>query len=137
ARATWWPRPRPMRKATASSASSVRRSSAPYRGARSQTSRANIGVRAQRAACIRLMGLLDWVQVIRAGVPRWGGSMLDGNRYFAEFPDEDPAGPSRIPLSPALLTALAAVEREISTFIRSEPHPAGDGSGFDCKRADR
>jgi hypothetical protein len=63
--------------------------------------------------------------------------MLDGNRYFAEFPDEDPAGPSRIPLSPELLTALAAVEREISTFISSEPDAMGDSSGVDCKPADR
>ncbi len=46
--------------------------------------------------------------------------MLDGNRYFAEFPDEDPAGSGRIPLSPELLTTLAAIEREISGFIGTE-----------------
>jgi hypothetical protein len=61
--------------------------------------------------------------------------MLDGNCYFAEFPDEDPAGPGRIPLSPELLTALAAVEREISTFIRTEPDAASDGAGLGCKPA--
>jgi len=47
-------------------------------------------------------------------------SMLDGSRYFAEFPDEDPSG-GRVPLSPELLTTLAAIEREISGFIRTAP----------------
>ena len=41
--------------------------------------------------------------------------MLDGKRYFAEFPDEEPVG--RTPLSSELLTALMAIEREISGFI--------------------
>jgi hypothetical protein len=58
--------------------------------------------------------------------------MLDGNRYFAEFPDEDPAAPGRIPLSPELCKALAAVEREISTFIGA----AADSGDIDCKPAD-
>jgi len=64
--------------------------------------------------------------------------MLDGDRYFAEFPDENPAAPGRIPLSPELLTALAALEREISTFMLSEAAGGGGNSGgVDCKPADR
>jgi len=43
--------------------------------------------------------------------------MLDGSRYFAEFPEENP---DRARLSPALLSALVALEREISRFIDSE-----------------
>jgi hypothetical protein len=62
--------------------------------------------------------------------------MRDGKRYVTERPADGPAAPDRIPLSPELLTALAAVEREISTFIDSEAHAAGDG-GIDCKPADR
>ena len=43
--------------------------------------------------------------------------MLDGKHYFAEFPDEEPVVPGRTPLTPELLTALMAIEREISGFI--------------------
>jgi len=45
--------------------------------------------------------------------------MLDGSRYFAEFPDEDQTGMGQVPLRPELLTALMAIEREISGFMRS------------------
>jgi hypothetical protein len=41
--------------------------------------------------------------------------MLDGQRYYAEFPDEEP--PRRLHLSDELLVTLAAIEREISEFI--------------------
>jgi hypothetical protein len=41
--------------------------------------------------------------------------MLDGQRYYAEFPDEEP--PRRLLLSDELLVTLAAIEREISEFI--------------------
>lgn len=44
--------------------------------------------------------------------------MLDGKRYFAEFPDEEPEEPRRLLLSEELLVSLAAIEREISAFIR-------------------
>ena len=44
--------------------------------------------------------------------------MLDGQRYFSEFPDEDPEQPPRLVLSDELLVTLAAIEREISAFIR-------------------
>jgi len=41
--------------------------------------------------------------------------MLDGQRYYSEFPDEEP--PRRLFLSDELLVTLAAIEREISEFI--------------------
>jgi hypothetical protein len=41
--------------------------------------------------------------------------MLDGQQYYAEFPDEEP--PRRLLLSDELLVTLAAIEREISDFI--------------------
>jgi hypothetical protein len=40
--------------------------------------------------------------------------MLDGSRYFAEFPEENP---DRSPLNPTVLCALVAIEREISRFV--------------------
>jgi hypothetical protein len=40
--------------------------------------------------------------------------MLDGSRYFAEFPEENP---DRMPLNPTVLCALVAIEREISRFV--------------------
>jgi len=44
--------------------------------------------------------------------------MLDGSRFFAEFPDENP---DRAPMNPAVLCALVALEREISRIIQTEP----------------
>ncbi len=41
--------------------------------------------------------------------------MLDGQRYYSEFPDEEP--PRRLVLSDELMVTLAAIEREISEFI--------------------
>ena len=43
--------------------------------------------------------------------------MLDGQRYFSEFPDEEPEQPKRLLLTDELLVTLAAIEREISEFI--------------------
>jgi len=43
--------------------------------------------------------------------------MLDGQRYFSEFPDEEPEQPGRLLLSDELRVTLAAIEREISAFI--------------------
>jgi hypothetical protein len=44
--------------------------------------------------------------------------MLDGNRYFAEFPDEAQPRPTTPPLvSEELLVTLKAIEREISAFL--------------------
>lgn len=52
--------------------------------------------------------------------------MLDGQRYFAEFPDEEPQQPKRLLLSDELLVTLAAIEREISHFIsQAENNTAG------------
>ena len=45
--------------------------------------------------------------------------MLDGQRYFSEFPDEEPEQPGRLLLSDELRVTLAAIEREISAFIGS------------------
>ena len=61
--------------------------------------------------------------------------MLDGSRYFAEFPDENP---HRAPMSPAVLRALVALEREISRIVETKPETkieAADGS-VDCEHSD-
>jgi hypothetical protein len=55
--------------------------------------------------------------------------MLDGNRYFAEFPDENP---DRVPLNPTVLCALVALEREISR-LQTEPEAKIEtGGNVDC-----
>jgi hypothetical protein len=61
--------------------------------------------------------------------------MLDGNRYFAEFPDEDPNAAAA--LSPEALTALVAIEREISTFISTEPNAPDLSAIVRCKSTDQ
>ena len=44
--------------------------------------------------------------------------MLDGKRYFAEFPDEQPANKKPILLqSLTLIAALRALEKELRPFI--------------------
>ena len=55
--------------------------------------------------------------------------MLDGNRYFAEFPDEDPAN-EKPPLlhSPALIASLRALEKELRPYI---PKPIETGVDAD------
>ena len=57
--------------------------------------------------------------------------MLDGSRYFAEFPDENP---DRTPLNPTVLCALVALEREISRVVRTEPEAkiVTAGGSVDC-----
>jgi hypothetical protein len=62
--------------------------------------------------------------------------MLDGQRYFSEFPDENPEQPPRLVLSDELLVTLAAIEREISAFIQREvdDNPVGvAGNGGPAK----
>ena len=55
--------------------------------------------------------------------------MLDGSRYFAEFPDENP---DRVPLNPTVLCALVALEREISR-LQTEPEATIEtGGSVDC-----
>jgi hypothetical protein len=53
--------------------------------------------------------------------------MLDGQRYFSEFPDEEP--PKRLRLSNELLVTLAAIEREISAFIGEAANADGSVAG--------
>jgi hypothetical protein len=60
--------------------------------------------------------------------------MLDGQRYFAEFPDEKSDQPPRLVLSDELLVTLAAIEREISAFIRDAD---GEGDTIDAATSDR
>jgi hypothetical protein len=55
--------------------------------------------------------------------------MLDGQRYFSEFPDEEPEQPKRLLLSDELLVTLAAIEREISEFIGSSAEEKGNVAG--------
>jgi len=57
--------------------------------------------------------------------------MLDGSRYFAEFPDENP---DRVPLNPTVLCALVALEREISRLVQPEPEAKIEtaGGSVDC-----
>ena len=44
--------------------------------------------------------------------------MLDGKRYYAQFPDEDPANRKPILLhSPTLIAALRALGKELRPFI--------------------
>ena len=54
--------------------------------------------------------------------------MLDGQRYYSEFPDEEPERP-RLLLSEELLMTLAAIEREISAFIRAATEDKTDTIG--------
>jgi hypothetical protein len=62
----------------------------------------------------------------RLGAPdRGGDGMLDGSRYFAEFPEENP---DRIPLNPTVLCALVAIEREISRFVSKTEGEATDSN---------
>jgi hypothetical protein len=45
-------------------------------------------------------------------------SVLDGKRYYAVFPDEDPANKKPIALhSPTLIAAFRALEKELRPFI--------------------
>lgn len=58
--------------------------------------------------------------------------MLDGSRYFAEFPEENP---DRSPLNPTVLCALVAIEREISRFVlktEGEPKDSNIHSNIGC-----
>ena len=55
--------------------------------------------------------------------------MLDGQRYFSEFPDEEPTQPKRLLLSDELLVTLAAIEREITAFIGDALEGKTDAAG--------
>jgi hypothetical protein len=45
--------------------------------------------------------------------------MLDGKRYFGEFPDEDPDGRNAFLHSPRLLETLRALAKELRPYIGS------------------
>ena len=52
--------------------------------------------------------------------------MLDGQRYFSEFPEEGPQ--RRLLLSDELLVTLAAIEKEISEFLRASANETTDAA---------
>jgi hypothetical protein len=57
-----------------------------------------------------------------------GARMLDGQRYFAEFPDEVPEAsdlPRKLLLSDELRVTLAAIEKELSDFMRGAGRAGG------------
>jgi hypothetical protein len=62
--------------------------------------------------------------------------MLDGKRYFSEFPDEEPSQPPRLVLSDELLVTLAAIEREISAFIGESSDETADTTAPGSPKAD-
>jgi hypothetical protein len=43
--------------------------------------------------------------------------MLDGKKYFAEFPDEDPARKRLLLQSPRLLATLRELEKELRPYL--------------------
>jgi hypothetical protein len=45
--------------------------------------------------------------------------MLDGNAYFGEFPDEDPARPRPLLHSAQLIASLRALEQELRPYIEA------------------
>jgi hypothetical protein len=47
--------------------------------------------------------------------------MLDGKRYFSEFPDEGPDGQARLLRSPELMASLRALERELRPYLQDAP----------------
>ena len=51
--------------------------------------------------------------------------MLDGNRYFAEFPDENPENQPKLLLSPELMASLRALEKELRPYLESAGHIDG------------
>ena len=62
--------------------------------------------------------------------------MLDGKRYFSEFPDEDPARRAALIHTRKLLETLRALEKELRPYI---PKPVATGaeagdSKAACKR---
>jgi hypothetical protein len=59
--------------------------------------------------------------------------MLDGDRYFASFPDEtatDRPAKAR-PLTPELLAALAELDRELRSFLSRTSEDASNEASDD------
>ena len=60
--------------------------------------------------------------------------MLDGDRYFASFPDEtaDDDRPAKArPLTPELLAALAELDRELRSFLNRTSEDASNEASDD------
>jgi hypothetical protein len=47
--------------------------------------------------------------------------MLNGKRYFAEFPDEDPENQPKELRSPELMSLLRALEKELRPYLKTAP----------------
>ena len=60
--------------------------------------------------------------------------MLDGQRYFAHYPDEDPATACKPLMSAELIKALATIEKEIRHCL--DGGDAGEGGGDNSAPAD-
>ena len=58
--------------------------------------------------------------------------MLNGKRYFAEFPDEDPANQPKELRSAELMSLLKALEKELRPYLQTESaSDAALASGID------
>jgi hypothetical protein len=66
--------------------------------------------------------LIHWRRLIRVrkSICSKEPEMLDGKRYFAEFPDEDPENPPKLLRSPELMASLRALERELRPYLQNE-----------------
>jgi hypothetical protein len=71
---------------------------------------------------------LAWVdsRARKASLPR-SPQMLDGKRYFAEFPDEDPERQPRRLRSPELMASLKALEKELRPYLQNALTNGTDG----------
>jgi hypothetical protein len=63
--------------------------------------------------------------------------MLDGKRYFAEFPDEDPARRAFLH-SPKVIATLRALEKELRPWLPlgfdQHTMPLGENEPCHCRR---
>jgi len=58
--------------------------------------------------------------------------MLDGDRYFAAFPDEQPERLLKLVLSGTSRAMLAAIEKEISAYIGDHPRAVAPVQGIEA-----
>jgi hypothetical protein len=72
----------------------------------------------RESACIDSLGRVD--SRARGASPSGSLQMLDGKRYFAEFPDEDPEKQPRLLRSPELMASLKALEKELRPYLQNE-----------------
>jgi hypothetical protein len=59
--------------------------------------------------------------------------MLDSQRYYAAMPNDESERLPRLLLSEELLVTLAAIEKEISAFIRATADPVQQDETLDAK----